>query len=96
MTRNSSNRLKVDASGALEAIARINHAGHVVVATNQSGLGRGLLDVASLNAMHAKMHKLLARGVAGWMQCFTPRRTTNAIALTPACLSKSASAMALT
>ena len=47
--------------GALEAIARINHAGwHVVVASNQSGLGRGLFDVASLNAMHAKMHKLLA------------------------------------
>ena len=47
--------------GALEAIARLNHAGwHVVVATNQSGLGRGLFDVAALNAMHAKMHKLLA------------------------------------
>jgi D-glycero-D-manno-heptose 1,7-bisphosphate phosphatase len=47
--------------GALEAIARLNHAGwHVAVATNQSGLGRGLFDVASLNAMHAKMHKLLA------------------------------------
>ena len=37
--------------GALEAIARLNHAGwHVVVASNQSGLGRGLLDVAALNA----------------------------------------------
>ena len=47
--------------GALEAIARLNHAGwHVVVASNQSGLGRGLFDVDSLNAMHAKMHKLLA------------------------------------
>jgi D-glycero-D-manno-heptose 1,7-bisphosphate phosphatase len=47
--------------GALEAIARLNHAGwHVVVASNQSGLGRGLFDVASLNAMHTKMHKLLA------------------------------------
>ena len=47
--------------GALEAIARLNHAGwHVVIATNQSGLGRGLFDVESLNAMHAKMHKLLA------------------------------------
>jgi D-glycero-D-manno-heptose 1,7-bisphosphate phosphatase len=32
----------------------------VVVASNQSGLGRGLFDVAALNAMHAKMHKLLA------------------------------------
>lgn len=47
--------------GALEAIARLTHAGwHVVVASNQSGLGRGLFDVATLNAMHAKMHKLLA------------------------------------
>ncbi|MFZ9336000.1 MAG: D-glycero-beta-D-manno-heptose 1,7-bisphosphate 7-phosphatase [Burkholderiaceae bacterium] len=47
--------------GALEAIARLTQAGwHVVVATNQSGLGRGLLDMAGLNAVHAKMHKLLA------------------------------------
>ena len=47
--------------GALEAIARLNHAGwHVVIASNQSGLGRGLFDVVSLNAMHAKMQKLLA------------------------------------
>ena len=47
--------------GSLEAIARLNHAGwHVVIASNQSGLGRGLFDVAALNAMHAKMHKLLA------------------------------------
>ncbi len=47
--------------GALEAIARLNHAGwHCVVASNQSGLGRGLFDVASLNAIHAKMHKALA------------------------------------
>ena len=46
--------------GALEAIARLNQAGwHVVIASNQSGLGRGLFDVASLNAMHAKMHKML-------------------------------------
>ena len=47
--------------GALEAIARLNHAGwHVVVVSNQSGLGRGLFDVAALNAMHTKMHSLLA------------------------------------
>ncbi|MBC7436111.1 MAG: D-glycero-beta-D-manno-heptose 1,7-bisphosphate 7-phosphatase [Bdellovibrionales bacterium] len=47
--------------GALDAIARLNHAGwHVVIASNQSGLGRGLFDVASLNAIHAKMHKALA------------------------------------
>jgi len=47
--------------GALEAVAKLNHAGwHVVIASNQSGLGRGLFDMASLNAMHAKMHKMLA------------------------------------
>jgi D-glycero-D-manno-heptose 1,7-bisphosphate phosphatase len=47
--------------GALDAIARLNHAGwHVVIASNQSGLGRGLFDVTSLNAIHAKMHKMLA------------------------------------
>lgn len=47
--------------GALEAIARLNHAGwHVVLASNQSGLGRGLFDMAALNAMHAKLNKLLA------------------------------------
>ena len=48
--------------GALEAIARLNHAGwHMVVATNQSGLGRGLFDMATLNAMHLKMNRLLAK-----------------------------------
>jgi len=48
--------------GAMEAVARLNHAGwHVVVATNQSGIGRGLFDMAALNAMHAKMHQILAR-----------------------------------
>jgi D-glycero-D-manno-heptose 1,7-bisphosphate phosphatase len=47
--------------GALEAIARLNQAGwHVVVATNQSGIGRGLFDMETLNAMHSKMHSLLA------------------------------------
>ncbi len=47
--------------GALEAIARLNHAGwHVVVATNQPGLGRGLFDVMALNAIHAKMHRQVA------------------------------------
>ncbi len=47
--------------GALEAMARLNQAGWtLVVATNQSGLGRGLFNATALNAMHAKMHKLLA------------------------------------
>jgi D-glycero-D-manno-heptose 1,7-bisphosphate phosphatase len=47
--------------GALEAIARLNQAGwHTVVASNQSGLGRGLFEVSDLNAIHAKMHQMLA------------------------------------
>jgi D-glycero-D-manno-heptose 1,7-bisphosphate phosphatase len=47
--------------GSLEAIARLNHAGwHTVVATNQSGLARGLFDLATLNAIHAKMNRALA------------------------------------
>lgn len=48
--------------GALEAVARLNQAGwRVVVATNQSGLGRGLFDIATLNDIHARMHKALAQ-----------------------------------
>jgi D-glycero-D-manno-heptose 1,7-bisphosphate phosphatase len=48
--------------GSLEAIARLNQAGYtVVVATNQSGIGRGLFDMATLNTINAKMHKALAQ-----------------------------------
>lgn len=47
--------------GALEAIARLNHAGwHVVLATNQDGLGRGLYEMATLNAIHVKLNRALA------------------------------------
>ncbi|MQY52698.1 D-glycero-beta-D-manno-heptose 1,7-bisphosphate 7-phosphatase [Rhodocyclus tenuis] len=44
--------------GSLEAIARLSQAGwRVVVATNQSGIGRGLFDMDTLNAIHLKMHR---------------------------------------
>ncbi|TXI30001.1 MAG: D-glycero-beta-D-manno-heptose 1,7-bisphosphate 7-phosphatase [Nitrosomonas oligotropha] len=44
--------------GSLEAIARLTHAGYrVVIATNQSGIGRGLLDMATYNAINDKMYK---------------------------------------
>ena len=47
--------------GSLEAIARLNQAGYrVAVATNQSGIGRGLFDMSTLNAIHNKMHKACA------------------------------------
>jgi len=46
--------------GALEAVSRLNHAGwHVVVATNQSGIGRGMIDMAAVNAVHAHMLRQL-------------------------------------
>lgn len=48
--------------GSLEAIARLNHAGYtVVVATNQSGIGRGLFEMATLTAIHEKLQKMLAQ-----------------------------------
>ena len=48
--------------GSLEAIARLNYAGyHVVLATNQSGVGRGLFEVSTLNAIHDRMHRALAQ-----------------------------------
>jgi D-glycero-D-manno-heptose 1,7-bisphosphate phosphatase len=48
--------------GSLEAIARLTREGwRVVVATNQSGLARGLFEMATLNAIHAKMHKAVSQ-----------------------------------
>ncbi|MCX7892115.1 MAG: D-glycero-beta-D-manno-heptose 1,7-bisphosphate 7-phosphatase [Burkholderiales bacterium] len=48
--------------GSVEAIARLTQAGYrVVVATNQSGLGRGLFDMATLTAIHDKMHRTVAQ-----------------------------------
>lgn len=47
--------------GSLEAIARLNQAGYrVVVATNQSGIARGLFDMTTLNAIHDAMHKAVS------------------------------------
>lgn len=47
--------------GSLEAIACLNRADYrVVVASNQSGLARGLFDFDTLNRIHEKMHRALA------------------------------------
>lgn len=44
--------------GSLEAIARLNQAGYrVIVASNQSGVARGLFSIVILNAIHKKMHE---------------------------------------
>lgn len=46
--------------GSLEAIARLHQSGwHVAVATNQSGIARGLLDLDTLHAVHRRMHELV-------------------------------------
>jgi D-glycero-D-manno-heptose 1,7-bisphosphate phosphatase len=50
--------------GSLEGIARLTQGGwRIVVATNQSGIARGLFDMSTLNAIHAEMHR--AVGQAG-------------------------------
>ena len=47
---------------SLDAIARLTQADYrVVVATNQSGVGRGLFDMATLNAIHDKMHRVVGQ-----------------------------------
>ncbi len=47
--------------GSLEAIALLNQSGfRVALATNQSGIARGLFDMVTLNAIHDKMHRALA------------------------------------
>jgi len=49
-------------AGSLEAIARLNHGGYiVVVASNQSGLARGFFDIEALSAMHKKMDDELTK-----------------------------------
>lgn len=47
--------------GSIEAIAALSRAGFTVaVASNQSGLARGLLDRKALRAMHRKLRRLVA------------------------------------
>ena len=48
--------------GSIEAIARLNQHGYrIAVATNQSGIGRGLFDMATLNAINDKMMEMVFR-----------------------------------
>lgn len=51
--------------GSAEAIANLYHAGHtIVIATNQSGVGRGYFDLGTLNAIHLKMIETI-KGAGG-------------------------------
>ena len=48
--------------GSIEAIAALSQGGfRIAVASNQSGLARGLFDYGALYAMHEKMRDLVAR-----------------------------------
>ncbi len=48
--------------GSLESIARLSHIGYkIAIATNQSGLARGLFTIQALNEIHQKLHRSLDR-----------------------------------
>ncbi|MDR3411249.1 MAG: D-glycero-beta-D-manno-heptose 1,7-bisphosphate 7-phosphatase [Formivibrio sp.] len=47
--------------GSLDAISALYRAGwSIVVASNQSAIGRGMITVETLNRIHAKMHRAVA------------------------------------
>jgi D-glycero-D-manno-heptose 1,7-bisphosphate phosphatase len=49
-------------AGSLEAIATLTQRGYrIAIATNQSGIGRGLLDIAAFNAINDKMTRQLSQ-----------------------------------
>lgn len=57
----------VPIDSSMQAVSRLNEAGYrVVLATNQSGIGRGLIDMETLNQIHQKMHNSLGR-FGGWV-----------------------------
>jgi D-glycero-D-manno-heptose 1,7-bisphosphate phosphatase len=57
-------------AGSLEAIARLTQAGYrIVVATNQSGIARGLFDTATLIAIHDVLQRSAAQ-VGGRVDAF--------------------------
>ncbi len=48
--------------GSIEGIARLTQGGwRIVVATNQSGIARGLFDMTTLNAIHGEMHRAVVQ-----------------------------------
>lgn len=62
--------------GSIAAIAKLSQNGYsVLIATNQSGIARGLFDTATLNLIHDKMRALIRaagganrrdRGLPAW------------------------------
>ncbi|MER1968828.1 D-glycero-beta-D-manno-heptose 1,7-bisphosphate 7-phosphatase [Castellaniella sp. GW247-6E4] len=51
----------IPVDGSLDAIARLSRAGwRIVVASNQSGIARGLFTMDTLTAIHIRMHQAVA------------------------------------
>lgn len=51
--------------GAVDAVARLNRAGYIViVATNQSGIGRGLMAEEALEEIHGELRRAMREGGA--------------------------------
>ena len=68
----------VPIEGSLEALARLKQADYcVVIATNQSGLGQGLYNLDTLNAIHRKMHHAAMSAGAEIDAIFFCPHTTN-------------------
>ena len=48
--------------GSLEAIARLHQSGWIIaVATNQSGIGQGVIELSTLHAIHRKMDEQVTK-----------------------------------
>lgn len=57
--------------GAALAVRQLNDLGLlVIVATNQSGVGRGLFDMAAVDRLHAAMRDHLTRATGAWVDAF--------------------------
>ena len=60
-------------AGSIQAIATLTQLGYkIFIATNQSGIGRGYYDMATLNSMHERLEKLVSEQggkIAGIVYC---------------------------
>lgn len=67
INRDSANFIKnpnewIPIPGSLEAIVLLNQSGfRIAIATNQSGIARGLFDMTTLNAINDKMYRALGQ-----------------------------------
>src|SRR5690554_54920 len=65
---------------SIEAISRLSRNGWTVaIATNQSGIARGYYDVATLDAMHAELERLVGKAggeIAHIAYCPQDRKST--------------------